>query len=178
MQIFRQALNLWEQLENERGMANAYNNMGIIYDYRGQFDKSVEQYSQALELKRTIHDTIGLADAYNNLSVVYHYRGLYQQALEKYQQAEDLDGLAYIYDNVGDWSTSGRSSTMMRSPALRMRLKFAWKWASVSEILAVLMPIWPAFIWKRLSTKRLYATTAWHSVFLKTQKISTVSLPL
>jgi tetratricopeptide (TPR) repeat protein len=77
MQIFRQALNLWEQLENERGMANACNNMGIIYDYRGQFDKSVEQYSQALELRRTIHDTIGLADAYNNLSVVYHYRGLY-----------------------------------------------------------------------------------------------------
>lgn len=106
--VFRQAIEVWEQLKDTLGMANAHNNIGIIYDYRGAFDKSIDAYSRALELREAVNDMVGVADAYNNLGVVYHYQGLYQQALEnylaalaRYRQAGDLDGVAFIYNNIG-----------------------------------------------------------------------------
>jgi serine phosphatase RsbU (regulator of sigma subunit) len=82
-------LKIWEELGNKKGMANTYNNIGIVYDALGNYDKAIECHVLAIKtrelflkdekknLKLNEISAIKNAEAnsYNNLGVVYEKQG-------------------------------------------------------------------------------------------------------
>lgn len=112
------SLNIYEDLASKKGLANTYNNIGIVYDALGNYEKAIEYNKMALssrasylkeELKNLSLNEIDAtknaeANSYNNLGVVYEKQGnlltnkndslkkmtAYNMALENMFHAEKL----------------------------------------------------------------------------------------
>ena len=59
----------------------AFNNRGIVYDHKGEYDRAIADYDRAIEL--VPND----ATAYNNRGVAYGKKGDYDRAIRDYDQA-------------------------------------------------------------------------------------------
>lgn len=65
--------------------AIAYNNRGIVYNAKGNFEKAISDYSRAIELKPEY------ANAYNNRGVAYYAKGNLDRAISDYNKAIELN---------------------------------------------------------------------------------------
>ena len=93
--------------------ATSYNNIGLVYDSQGDFDKALEFHFKALEIRekslgKEHPDTAG---SYNNIGVVYKSQGNYDKALEYYFKALEIweillgkehPDTATSYNNIGN----------------------------------------------------------------------------
>ena len=43
-------LKFFERINNQKGLASCYNNFGIIYLKRGDYESAIENYLKALEI--------------------------------------------------------------------------------------------------------------------------------
>ena len=66
----REALALWQRLDNTRGQALIYRQMGVREYIAGAGGQSIDQLSTALELWRAVGDPLGIACALSDLIVV------------------------------------------------------------------------------------------------------------
>lgn len=82
LQYSRQAITLGNKLKFGSGVARAYNNMGLYYDYLGNYDSAMFYYNESVEQNREINDKNALAGNYLNIGGSYLYQGLYKPALE------------------------------------------------------------------------------------------------
>ena len=57
----REALNLATEINDKRGMAASYNNLGIAYKNQGAFDKSLDYYMTSQKLYEEIQNKEGIA---------------------------------------------------------------------------------------------------------------------
>jgi len=71
--------------DNPRLLATAFNNRGVAYKFKGEYDRAVEDYDQAILLNPN------LANAYNNRGVIYRLKGDYDRAIRDYDEAIWLD---------------------------------------------------------------------------------------
>jgi tetratricopeptide (TPR) repeat protein len=91
-----------------RGMANAYNNLGVIYNDKSDYTTSLSYHHKALKLREEIGDRQGQAGSYNNIGNIYWSIGNYEKALEMHRQSLKLSeelkekaGIANSYNNIG-----------------------------------------------------------------------------
>ena len=76
--------------------APTYNNRGVAYRGKGDFDRAIEDYNKAIQLNT------GYADAYNNRGVAYQSKDDFDRAIEDYNKAIDLNpNDADVYSNRG-----------------------------------------------------------------------------
>ncbi len=76
--------------------AECHNNLGYVYDTRGEPDKAIAEYQQALTLKPTF------AQAYYNMGVVLQKQGKIDDALFQYRKALEINPLyAQPHNNLG-----------------------------------------------------------------------------
>ncbi len=76
--------------------AGFYNNRGIDYDNRGEFDQAIVEYNKAIELNPK------LDYAYNNRGLAYKHKGEFDQAISDYTKAIELNPkLDFAYSNRG-----------------------------------------------------------------------------
>ena len=101
--------------------ADAYNNIGVVYDYLGDYDKALEYYNKALKISKAVlgenhRDT---AMSYGNIGVVYDNLGDYDKALEFKNKALEIQkdvlgenhpdtamsygNIGNVYHNLGDY---------------------------------------------------------------------------
>ena len=66
-------------------LATAFNNRGVAYKSKGEFDRALEDYNQAIILNPSF------ASAYNNRGVIYRLKGDYNRAIRDYDEAIWLD---------------------------------------------------------------------------------------
>ena len=99
--------------QNHPDIATSYNNIGVIYSDKGDYDKALEYHLKAMEIRESVlganhPDT---AMSYNNIGNVYFYKGDYDKALEYYLKAvkikESVLGVnhpytATSYNNIGE----------------------------------------------------------------------------
>src|SRR6516225_7061937 len=77
-------------------LAEAFNNRGVAYRLKGDYDRAIADYNQAIKLNAKF------AIAYNNRGVAYDKNGEYDRAFLDYDQAIKLKPSAEGYFNRGN----------------------------------------------------------------------------
>ncbi|MBL4715670.1 MAG: tetratricopeptide repeat protein, partial [Bacteroidia bacterium] len=92
----------------KKGLANAYNNIGVIYDNQGEIDKGLEYYFLSLKIREAIKDKKEMADTYNNIGIIYRNQGEIEKTLEYFflslkirEEIKYKRGMAQSYNNIG-----------------------------------------------------------------------------
>ncbi len=83
----REALILATSINDKKGMAASYNNLGVSYKNQGVLDKSLEYYIRSLTIYESIANKEGIATSKNNISTIYSIKGDYGQAMKYLEES-------------------------------------------------------------------------------------------
>jgi serine phosphatase RsbU (regulator of sigma subunit) len=104
----RAALSYTSKLNSPFALARAYNTLGTVLLYKGQFPEALKNLFAALRIREDINDRPGIANTYNNIASVYYDQHNYDDALKMYKKSlEYLDGpgsergISAIANNIG-----------------------------------------------------------------------------
>jgi tetratricopeptide (TPR) repeat protein len=102
------ALALFEEAEDDRGIASTLDDIGKLHWLRGDYGKALEYTQRALTMRRRIGDRRSIALSLNNLGLVYQDSGQFAKALEAFEAAlvirreiGDLVGVSITLNNLG-----------------------------------------------------------------------------
>jgi len=68
---YEYAINIYKEYNNQRGIANAYNGMAVVYEKQKQYDKAKESLHENLEIYQTMGNQYMVAVTLNNLGILY-----------------------------------------------------------------------------------------------------------
>ena len=101
-----EALKLSEAANSKTGISTAYNNLGLNYQYLGQYDKAIDNYKKALAIARSEKYRIMVAADLGNIANIFEHADkldsakLYdRQAIEAYKEINNLPGLDRTYNS-------------------------------------------------------------------------------
>lgn len=104
----KKALNIWMKLQDKVGISSAWNVLGIIYYYMGDYIKSIEYHLKSLKIREELGNEKKLATSYNNIALVYLAIENYETALNYLRKAlavriktNNKKGIGIINDNIG-----------------------------------------------------------------------------
>ena len=90
------------------GMAGAYNNIGIIYNSKGNYSSALKNHFSALKLLESIRDKAGIANSFTYIGNVYNQQDNYPEAMQNYnialkifEEIGDTKGIGLSYNNIG-----------------------------------------------------------------------------
>src|SRR5687768_3556125 len=86
----REALSLATEINDQKGMAASYNNLGIVYRNQGALDKALEYYIISLKIYETLKNKEGIATTKNNISTIYSIKKDYAQAMKYLEESYNL----------------------------------------------------------------------------------------
>jgi len=102
------ALTLFEQTEDDRGIASTVDDLGKLHWLRGDYVKALDFAQRGLAMRKAIGDRRSIALSLNNLALVYQDSGQFKKALESFEQAlqirreiGDLVGVSQTLNNLG-----------------------------------------------------------------------------
>ncbi len=102
------ALQLAQQLNFKKGIADSYSNIGIVYYYQGNYSKTIEDWLQALKIDEEQKNKKGMATHLGNIGIVYNEQGDYSKALEYYFKALKMaEDIGYKKLQAGNLSNIG-----------------------------------------------------------------------
>jgi tetratricopeptide (TPR) repeat protein len=100
---YSDSLRLYKLLNNKIGEAAQLNNLGEIYNLKGNTTKALEYFEKALDLNESINNNQeNIAVNYNNIAVVYAEKKDFQKAIEYLQKSLN------IYENDGNFLGSAQ----------------------------------------------------------------------
>jgi serine phosphatase RsbU (regulator of sigma subunit) len=106
---YQQALDVWEELDNEKYIYRTSENMATIYSQMGEYEKALELYMAVKEYKISNDDEDGLSTTLMNIGFVNEKLGKFQSALDYYTQSlqllyklDDNQNIAVCLNNIGD----------------------------------------------------------------------------
>jgi tetratricopeptide (TPR) repeat protein len=104
----QKALELNKRTMDERGIAAALHNIGILYQKTEKFDLAIDYFQQALDyweklgnqdaLASTLNSIGGINESQKNYSEALKY---YNKALEIWEKAEDEFSISIALNNIG-----------------------------------------------------------------------------
>ncbi len=112
IEVFEQARQLYSTLADQNGLAAAHNNLALVYNGLGDYQKAIDATSLSIAIKRQINaPPLDLAPSLNALAVALHNVGRAQAALvpleealqivnaagHKFGQAVTLNNLGLVY---------------------------------------------------------------------------------
>ncbi|MEB3290571.1 MAG: CHAT domain-containing protein [Leptolyngbya sp.] len=108
LQSWQTALEIYQALGNRTGEAKVLNNIGIVYQLRGNYGEALTTYQQSLTISRELGDRATEAITLGNIGIIYERQGSYGEALVAYQQSlvmsrelGDQAGEAITLGNIG-----------------------------------------------------------------------------
>ncbi len=103
-----QAIELAGKLQYDRGLANAWNRLGVVYYRQGNYVEATTALLKAISYWDKLSDKRGKAKSLSNLGNVFSEQRNYDKALEYYLKAVELlretgqqDELSTFYINIG-----------------------------------------------------------------------------
>lgn len=87
LQYGREGIALAQALGFERGQANIWNKMGVVYRHMENFVEALKCYDQAYKVAERTGNLLEMAHAYNNMGHAYSWQGHYQMQLDYSQKA-------------------------------------------------------------------------------------------
>lgn len=94
----REALELATDINDKKGMAASYNNLGVAYRNQGALDRALQNYITSLKIYETLENKEGIATTKNNIANIYSIKGDFGQAM-KYLE-ESYAQFVELKDNV------------------------------------------------------------------------------
>ncbi len=83
--------------------SDAYGNLGLMEDYRGNVDSSFSYYKISLKYAKEANDTLRFMRTYNNIGVMFYYAEEYARAIPYFQKAisynKDINHISNLSDN-------------------------------------------------------------------------------
>ncbi|MFY9153806.1 MAG: sensor histidine kinase [Prolixibacteraceae bacterium] len=112
------ALSLAQSLHYTKGIAQAYNDLGIVYINNANYHRATTYLNEALKIRQQLNDFSGIASIHNKLGIIDQKQGRLKEALEHqisalkiYQQlgqdkwiGYSLNNIAIIHNNLGNLS--------------------------------------------------------------------------
>jgi len=102
------AVSLSQQLKFDKGLSQAYNDLGIIYYDRQEYSTALSLYEKALGIRRRQNDILGMAKLHNKIGIVHQRSGAFDKALENqlealklFEMKGDDYGVSYSLNNIG-----------------------------------------------------------------------------
>ncbi len=88
LDFYRQSLKIFEETNDNVGIANMFSNIGVIYYDQGDDLKALENYLQSLKFAELTGDKLRILTALNNIGGVYNIKeATYDKALQYYLKA-------------------------------------------------------------------------------------------
>lgn len=75
------------QIGHEEHLAELVNNLGVLYEMKGDLDKAMEHYQWSLRLVKKFNDSIGMPYTLEHISGIYFYRSDFKEALRLLDEA-------------------------------------------------------------------------------------------
>ena len=102
-----EARALFEGLNDTRGIAYSYGNLGLVGDATGDYPRAVANYEAALALFRELEDQTHIEFMLHNLGMIAFFQGdlerattLYEESLASARQRQDRSSVALILGNL------------------------------------------------------------------------------
>lgn len=103
------ALELAAKINFKKGMANAYDKLGLVYSSQSDYDKALKSHNKALEIRKQMGDQHNIAIILNNIALIYLAKGdlkkaldLHLRALTTFENENDKKNMAMAYLNIGN----------------------------------------------------------------------------
>ena len=104
----QEALDSAENKKYNKGIASAYNNLGVIEYQLGNYSPALEYYFAALKVNDKAGNKGWMIKNYNNIGLIYYLENNPQEALKTYSLALDLsrnandsNSISQLYNNIG-----------------------------------------------------------------------------
>ena len=101
------AIGLAKQYHFDKGRAQAYNDLGIIYFDRQAFDTALDYYNQSLTMRERMGDRLGMAKLYNKIGILHQKAGRFDAGMENqhkalaiFEQEKNDIGVSYSLNNI------------------------------------------------------------------------------
>ncbi len=134
------ALREARKLDYEKGVAFAYNDLGVVFGIQQDYDKALTFFLKALAIKRELGDARAIAQTLNNIALVYKYLDDYVRAIaymkealqlkhglgDRAEVAFALNSMAVTYTEYGRYDTAKMYFDKMRELAVRHDLMDKW----------------------------------------------------
>jgi tetratricopeptide (TPR) repeat protein len=108
MAYSKQLLELSEQIGFKKGVANAYNSMGVIYFYKANYPLALDNHKTALKIAEKSDYKQGIALSLICIGNVYQFQGNPNEALKNYlaslkisEAAGDQKYVSFCYNDIG-----------------------------------------------------------------------------
>ncbi len=109
IQYSTQALEIAHKLGDQRGIADAYNSIGVAYATLEIFEEAIGYFEKAKDLRNAIYDRKGLVGSLNNLGIASFHTGDIENSLSCFEEAAMISQeikndtlLANSYHNLGE----------------------------------------------------------------------------
>ena len=106
---FKRALDLGRSQKDTSFLANVYNGFALLYDYKGDYDLSIENHIKSRDIELYEGDSIGYAISNCNIAILLNRMEEYEKALdyvsdaESYINQDDCYHMYQIYDGKGTY---------------------------------------------------------------------------
>lgn len=102
------AIELGRRINFLKGIGQAYNDLGIIFFDKENYDSAIALYKLAMGIRKKLNDEKGIAKLYNKIGIVYQKQGVFDKALENqfnalklFEKFSDDIGVSYSLNNIG-----------------------------------------------------------------------------
>lgn len=105
------ALRIREELNDKKGIAGSFSNIGIVYFMQENYGSALENYFKALAIKQEMKDTMDVhySNMLMNIGGVYEKTGKLRESLDMHYRClsiklliDDKRGIAGTYGNIGN----------------------------------------------------------------------------
>ena len=107
LKYFFRSLKIYEEIENDKGVARASNNIGLIYHEQGNIPMALKYYHKALKIREDIGNKPGIANSLNNIGFIYESQEnvpmalMYlNRSLSIYKEIDDKQGVAASSNSI------------------------------------------------------------------------------
>lgn len=90
LEAVEESLAIFENLQNNKAIADCYNQIATIYYYQGEFAKALTYFENSREYFEKAGFKKGIASSTNNKGAIYYYLGNFPKALDHYKRAMKL----------------------------------------------------------------------------------------
>jgi tetratricopeptide (TPR) repeat protein len=86
----REALTLATEIDDRKGIAASYNNLGVAYRNQGALDKALEYYLISLRIYQNLQNKDGEATSKNNIGTIYSLKKDHGQAMKYFEESHAM----------------------------------------------------------------------------------------